>query len=135
MSAARYLIDTSALFTIHRSEYREQWADAVSAGLITLCPVVELEFLYSARSLSDRLRLQRLLAATYPWQSMPDRVFARATEVQQLLTERGQHRSADAIDLLIAATAESARLVVLTADADFRAVAGVTGQPIRFISD
>lgn len=96
--------------------------------------MVELEFLYSARSLSDRLHLQRLLVATYPWQSMPDRVFERAAEVQQLLTERSQHRSAGAIDLLIAATAELARLVVLTADADFGVVAGVTGQRVRFIS-
>ena len=33
----------------------QAWADQLAAGVIAVCPLVELEFLYSARSLADRL--------------------------------------------------------------------------------
>jgi predicted nuclease of predicted toxin-antitoxin system len=59
----------------------------------------------------------------------------RADEVQQALTERGQHRSAGPVDLLIAATAERQRLILLTDDKDFEVVASVTGQPVRRVGD
>lgn len=48
MSAARFLIDTSDLFRILQKEHREAWGDFIAAGVIAVCPVVELEFLYSA---------------------------------------------------------------------------------------
>ena len=54
---------------------------------------------------------------------MHDRVFERAGEVQQMLTETGTHRSAVAADLLIAATAERERLIMLCDDHDYLAVA------------
>jgi predicted nucleic acid-binding protein len=66
---------------------------------------------------------------------MDDRGFERAAEVQQRLTESGQHRSAGPFDLLIAATAERARLVILCDDHDYRIVATVTGQAVRFVTD
>ena len=55
---------------------------------------------------------------------MPDRAYERAGEVQQMLTERGMHRSAGPVDLLIAATAERERLMVLCEDRDFRSLRG-----------
>ena len=55
MSVARFLIDTSGLARILQKEHRAAWVDFLSAGVIAVCPVVELEFLYSARSLADRL--------------------------------------------------------------------------------
>jgi predicted nucleic acid-binding protein len=58
---------------------------------------------------------------------MPDGVFARATDVQALLTDRGTHRSASAIDMLVAATAELTRLTLLDCDRDYDQIA--TGQP------
>jgi predicted nucleic acid-binding protein len=69
--------------------------------------------LYSARSLADRLEEQRLLRDLFGRVAMPDRVYDRAGEIQQRLTETGQHRSAAPVDLLIAATAERERLMVL----------------------
>ncbi len=48
-----------------------------------------------------------------------------------MLTEAGTHRSAGPIDLLIAATAERERLVVLCDDHDYQTVARVTGQPVK----
>ena len=66
---------------------------------------------------------------------MSDRAWKRADEVQQALTERGQRRSAGPVDLLIAATAEHQRLILLTDDKDFEVVASVTGQPVRRVVD
>lgn len=135
MTAARYLIDTSGLFRILQAQYRPGWSEVVAAGLVAVCPVVELEFLYSARSLADRLQKRELLRQVFAWVPMSDHAYQRAEEVQQNLTEQGQHRSAGAIDLLVAATAERAGLIVLCDDRDFEVVARVTGQPVRRVID
>lgn len=135
MSAALYLIDTSALFRIFAADIRDKWSDAVAAGVIAVCPIVELEFLYSARSLADRLEKQQLMRDLFRWVPMHEGGFERATEVQQRLTESGQHRSAGAVDLLIAATAEHERLVILCDDHDYQTVARVTGQAVRFVME
>jgi len=135
VSPALYLIDTSGLFRILQSEPRQAWSDQLAAGVIAICPIVELEFLYSARSLADRLEKQRLMRDLFGWVSMHEGAYERAEEVQQLLTETGTHRSAGPVDLLIAATAERERLTVLCDDRDFQTVAAVTGQPVRLLTD
>jgi predicted nucleic acid-binding protein len=134
VSVARFLIDTSGLARIMQKEHRAVWADFLSAGVIAVCPVVELEFLYSARSLADRLDKQRLLREVFAWVPMADRAFERAEEIQEALTRRGEHRSAGEADLLIAATAERHQLIVLAEGRDFETIAAVTGQPLRRIT-
>jgi predicted nucleic acid-binding protein len=135
VSPALYLIDTSALFRIFDGDIRDAWSDVIGAGVIAVCAVVELEFLYSARSLADRLEKQQLMRDLFGWVPMHEGAYERASEVQQWLTEKGQHRSAGAVDLLIAATAEHERLVILSDDRDYRTVAAVTGQAVRFVTD
>jgi predicted nucleic acid-binding protein len=135
MSPALYLIDTSGLFRILQAEHREAWMDQMTAGVIATCPLVELEFLYSARSRVDRTEKRRMMEAVFGWVPMSDGAWERADEVQQALTERGQHRSAGPVDLLIAATAEEHRLILLCDDRDFEIVATVTGQPVRRVID
>jgi len=135
MSPALYLIDTSGVFRILQSELRKAWSDQLTAGVIATCSIVELEFLYSARSLADRLEKQRLMRDLFGWVSMHDGAYQRASEVQQLLTEVGAHRSAGPVDLLIAATAERERLTVLCDDHDYQTVATVTGQPVKLVTD
>jgi predicted nucleic acid-binding protein len=130
-----YLIDTSGVFRILQGELRKAWSDQLSAGVIAICPIVELEFLYSARSLADRLEKQRLIRDLFGWVAMPEGAYERAGEVQQLLTESGAHRSAGPVDLLIAATAERERLTVLCDDHDFQTVAAVTGQSVKLVTD
>jgi predicted nucleic acid-binding protein len=130
-----YLIDTSGIFRILQSETRKAWSDQLTAGVIAIYPIVELEFLYSARSLADRLEKRRLMRDLFGWVPMHDRAYERASEVQQLLTQTGGHRSAGAADLLIAATAEHERLIVLTDDRDFQTIAAVTGQPVKIVTD
>ncbi len=50
-----------------------------------------------------------------------------------LLAERGEHRSVPIADLLIAAAAAAAGLVVLHYDRDYERIAEVTGQPVEWI--
>jgi hypothetical protein len=135
VSPALYLIDTSGLFRILQEQHRQAWMDQMTAGVIATCPLVELEFLYSARSRADRTEKRRMLEAVFGWVPMSDGAWERADEVQQALTERGQHRSAGPVDLLIAATAEQQRLILLCDDRDFEVVATVTGQPVRRVTD
>jgi len=135
VNPALYLIDTSGLFRILQDKLRQAWADQLAAGVIATCPVVELEFLYSARSLADRLEKRRLLREVFGRVALSDRAYQRADEVQQLLTETARHRSAGPVDLLIAATAERAGLIVLGDDRDFQTVASVTGQPVKLVAD
>jgi predicted nucleic acid-binding protein len=75
-----------------------------------------------------------MLEAVFGWVPMSEGAYERADEVQQALTETGRHRSAGPVDLLIAATAERERLIVLTDDRDFEVVASVTGQPVRRVT-
>jgi predicted nucleic acid-binding protein len=135
VTPALYLIDTSGLFRIFQPALRGAWSEQLTAGVIAVCPLVELEFLYSARSLVDRLDKQRLMHDLFGWIPMHEGAFERAQHVQQLLTENGTHRSAGAVDLLVAATAEHERLTVLCDDRDYLAVAAVTGQSVRLVTD
>ncbi|HEX7744947.1 MAG TPA: PIN domain nuclease [Micromonosporaceae bacterium] len=135
MNLADYLIDTSALVRLLReSSIRARWEQAVAAGLVALCPLTELEFLYSARSAADRRWLQTRLRDAYIWMEMPDRIYRRAAEVQAELTAQGTHRSAGPVDLLVAATAEAHQLTLLHYDRDFDQIARVTGQPMRWLA-
>jgi predicted nucleic acid-binding protein len=135
VTPALYLIDTSGLFRILQAQLRKAWSDQLAAGVIAVCPIVELEFLYSARSLADRLEKQRLMTDLFGWVSMHDGAYERAQDVQQMLTEIGAHRSAGAVDLLIAATAERERLTVLCDDHGYLTIARVTGQPVKLVGD
>jgi hypothetical protein len=69
----------------------------------------------------------------FPRVAVTAAVCERALAVQGLLAGRGQHRAASIPDLLVAAAAEAAGLVVLHYDADFDALAAVTGQPVQWV--
>lgn len=135
MSIAQFLVDTSALVRILRDEaVRTRWEQQITAGTIAVCPIVELEVLYTARSKAERDERLELLRAAFAWVLMPDRVFDRAARVQAALTDLGAHRSAGAVDLLIAATAELHGLSLLHYDRDFEQLARVTGQRTQWLA-
>ncbi len=64
---------------------------------------------------------------------MDQKVLDRAVDVQDVLATRSRHRDAKLADLLIAAAAEAAGLVVLHYDRDFELIADVTGQPVEWV--
>lgn len=135
MSPARFLLDTSALVRLLRDQaVRGRWEQQIAAGLVAVCPLIELELLYTARSATHRAELQELIAAAFAWVPMPDRVFTRAAEVQDVLTQQGQHRSAGAVDLLVAAAAELNSLTLLHYDRDFDQVARASDQAAVWIA-
>ncbi|MFJ3654426.1 PIN domain nuclease [Streptomyces nigra] len=132
MSVPDYLIDTSALARMLLRHTTEEWEQRMAAGLVALCDLTELELLYSARWAKDREALQERLNQ-FAWCPMPDGIYRRARVVQRELTVKGEHRSAGAIDLLVAAAAEEAGLTLLHHDRDFETIARTTGQPIHMI--
>jgi predicted nucleic acid-binding protein len=135
MTAARFLVDTSAVVRIVREpDVRERWQPQITAGVLGMCPITELELLYSARSKVDRDELLELLTTTFAWVAIPERVFGRAAEVQAAMTARGTHRSAGVVDLLLAATAELGDLALVHYDHDFDAIAAITGQAAVWVA-
>jgi predicted nucleic acid-binding protein len=135
VSLARFLTDTSALVRILRDEtVRARWEPQITTGLVAVCPIIELEVLYSARSKANRGELLDLLRSAFGWVLMPDRVFDRASEIQAALTDLGAHRSAGAVDLLIAATAELHSLTLVHYDRDFDQIVRVTGQRAQWLA-
>jgi predicted nucleic acid-binding protein len=135
MTTAQFLIDTSALVRLLRdSGVRVRWQPQITAGVIGLCPVTELEMLHGARSKAEREEWLELLTSAFTWVGVPDRVYVRASEVQVAMTARGTHRSAGAIDLLLAATAELNGLTLIHYDHDFDEIVKVTGQPAVWLA-
>jgi predicted nucleic acid-binding protein len=135
MTSLSHLIDTSALTRLLiNADARERWLKHLAEGVIAYCDITELEFLYSAQSLADRLAKQELMDQLLCWVPAPDTVHQRARRVQQLLTEKGKHRSAGPVDLMLAATAELSGLTLLHYDRDFVTIAEITGQPTAWLA-
>lgn len=133
MSAAQFLIDTSALARFLRADAEQYgWDQAATAGLIATCPITELEFFYSVRSTEDRALGIEDMRLLFGWVPVDDRAYDRAWRVQELLTQRGQHCSAGPVDLVVAATAELRGLTLLHRDRDFECIAAVTGQALKW---
>lgn len=71
------------------------------------------------------------MRSVFGWVPVDDRAFDRAWRVRELLTRKGQHRSAGSVDLLVAATAELRGPALLHRDRDFECIAAITGQPVQ----
>ena len=100
-------------------------------GLVATTPIIDLEILYSARSLADYesiLSERRALPSYLLTEASTDRAF----EVQHRLARLGRHR-VSLPDLLIAAVAEVNDLTVIHYDADYDLIAEVTRQPCEWV--
>jgi predicted nucleic acid-binding protein len=127
-----WLIDKSALVRLAASPDAAEWASRIERGLLRISTVTRLEVGYSARSgreLRAGLRLPPL--ASMPVEYLTPVIEDRAVEVLALLADRGQHRAPSLPDLIIAAIAELAGLIVLHLDKDFEIIADITGQPVE----
>ena len=127
-----WLIDKSALVRLAQSAGAVEWASRIERGLVRISTVTRLEVGFSARTADDlRSGFARPPLATMPTEYLTPVIEDRAVEVQAALADRGQHRGPSIPDLLIAATAEVARLTVLHLDRDFELIADITGQPVE----
>jgi len=96
------------------------------AGALFICPVGELEQLYSARSASDYDHLKDELHASFDIVAAPPDVVDRALRLQQdLAHHHGMWHRTPIPDLLIAETAMHHGLGVVHVDGDFDRIAEV----------
>ncbi len=129
----RYLADKSALTRrATRPQVREIVEPLLLAGQIATCGIVDLELLFSATSPAVYSELALALRAL-PRVPVTEAVIDRALAVQALLAKASQHRAVPLPDLLVAACAETAGLIVLHYDADFERIAAITGQPVQWV--
>ncbi|WP_028647235.1 PIN domain nuclease [Nocardiopsis sp. CNT312] len=135
MTPASYLADTSALARIlaKPAEY-EHWNQAMVHGVVAVCPLTELELLFSARSQPHRAELATLFNRLLLPIDLDDRDYRRAWQIQELLTSQGEHRSAGPVDLVVAACAELRGLTLVHCDGDFETIARLTGQGTHRVS-
>lgn len=119
-----YLLDTSGLVRmLSDTTLQTAWYDTVCAGAVGSCYPQRAEFLFSARTGAEYDEIVEMFTDLYPDVSVPKNAGRWIGAVQQRMSRAGQHRSASAVDLIIAATAAHHGLTVLHDDADYRTVA------------
>jgi predicted nucleic acid-binding protein len=130
----RYLLDKSAAYRTHLPAVRARLEPLMQRGLLARCGLTDLEYGVSARSRADHRDLGVARRDALEYLTTPDRVWDRAWEVQEALTEQGMHRSVKVPDLIIAAVTEHHGVAVLHYDRDFDRIASVTGQPVEWVA-
>lgn len=127
-----WLIDKSAYARLGRSPDDQTWAGRIDRGLVRITTLTRLELGHSARTAADwKAELDVPPLAAMPVQYLTPAIEDRAVEVQLLLADRGQHRAPSIPDLMVAATAELAGLIVLHFDKEFDLITEVTGQQVE----
>lgn len=102
----------------------EWFNDQVAVGRVLVCDLVVLELTRlapneaRARGVAERLDAFKSVP-------MPAAIWARAREVQLLLTPEGNHRRVPPADLLLAAAAEDAGVSLVHYDRDYERIAAV----------
>lgn len=124
MAVAGWLIDKSAAARIGDPAVGTHLAEL--AGSLYICPIGELEQLYSARSATEYDVWRDKLRAGYEVVRAPEDVLERALALQRdLAHHHGMWHRVAIPDLLIAETALHHRLGVVHVDADFDRIAEV----------
>lgn len=126
-----HLIDTSVLKRLGTAVVRNRVEQMALRGELATVSISELEVGFSARTATEWDDLVGSLNAFHRMATTREHV-SRALQVQRLLAARSQP-GRKLPDLLIAAAAEQAQLIVLHYDADFDRIAAVTGQPCEWV--
>ena len=127
-----YLGDTSALARRGQSLVANRLVPLLESGLVARCTPTDLEAGFCSASPASH-RAMRKERSAWPFVEMTQQILDRAVAVQDALAARSQQRGAKIADLLIAAAAEVAGLVVLHYDHDFDLIAEITGQRTEWI--
>lgn len=131
--ALTHLVDTSVLTRLGEPTVRAALESLAAVGRVGRSGISDLEVGYSARSAREWDDLQTALSAFELVETEASHM-KRARQVQRMLAGRSQ-RGRKVPDLLVAATAEEAGLIVLHYDADFDRIAAVTGQKCEWVAD
>lgn len=129
------LADSSAWGKLHALDPTTEAAfmEQVRDGRIATCDHVIGEVLFSTRGHAEMVKTRANMTGL-PYCPTRTTEYRRAFDVMQALAARGRHRQATFADCLIAAAAESAGVGLVHYDADFGAIASVTGQPTRALA-
>ena len=130
--ALTHLVDTSVLTRLAELSVRSALEPLANVGRVGRSDISDLEVGYSARSAREWDALQGAMSA-FGLVETDARHVQRARQVQRMLAGRSQ-RGRKVPDLLVAAAAEDAGLVVLHYDADFDRIAAVTGQKCEWVA-
>lgn len=127
-----WLIDKSALVRLGRAVDAQAWATLIDRGRVRLATVTRLEVGNSARDAEGlRRQLVQPPLTAMPVEYTTPAIEDRAVAVQLQLADIGHHRAPSVPDLIVAATAELAGLIVLHVDKDVELIARMTGQPVE----
>ena len=129
--ALTHLVDTSVLTRLGAPSVRSVVEPLAAGGRLGRTGISDLEVGYSARNLREWDGFQRALEA-FSLVETEARHMKRARQVQRLLAGRSQS-GRKIPDLLVAAAAEDAGLVVLHYDADFDRISTATGQKCEWV--
>jgi hypothetical protein len=129
--AITHLVDTSVLTRLAEPAVRSAIEPLAAVGHVGRSGISDLEVGYSARNLREWDALQQALQV-FGLVETEVRHLKRARQVQRMLAGRSQQRR-KIPDLLVAATAEDAGLILLHYEADFDRIAAVTGQRCEWV--
>jgi predicted nucleic acid-binding protein len=110
-----------------RFPHLAEWFNAtVAAGRVLVCDLVVLEL---TRLAPNAQRAQEVAERLDRFESLPMSadIWSRAREAQLALAASGDHRRVPPADLLLAATAEEAGVVLVHYDRDYERIAAVRG--------
>jgi predicted nucleic acid-binding protein len=134
VAVAGWLLDKSA--AARADSPRVESELEAMAGSLFVCPVGELEQLYSARSAADYDALKSDLRASFEIVAAPPDVLERALRLQRdLAHHHGMWHRTPIPDLLIAETALHHGLGVVHVDGDFERIAEVRPLTVRRLMD
>ena len=127
-----HLADTSVLIRLHHDDVAVRAESMFISGRIATCAIVDLEVLRGAQTAHEheQIRLERQFLPRAP---ITEAGMERAVGIQGLLAAHGQHRDIPMRDLMVAAIAEQAGLVLLHYHPPFDIIAAVTLQPTEWV--
>lgn len=130
MAVRGWLLDKSAAARGGQPGVAESLAEL--AGSLFICPIGQLEQLYSARSALDYETLEAELMKGFEIVAAPPDIFDRALELQRdLAHHHGMWHRTPIPDLLIACTAIHHDLGVVHVDRDFERIAEIRPLVVR----
>jgi hypothetical protein len=129
--ALTHLLDTSVVSRLSAPTVRSVIEPLVQEGRIGRAGITDLEVGFGSRNAREWDQDMADLSVLDLVETTVDHM-RRARQVQRLLASRSQ-RGRKVPDLLIAAAAEEAGLVLLHYDADFDQIARVTGQICEWV--
>lgn len=133
MADPRYLVDTSVLARAPQASVGDRLLVLALSGRLWTCRLIDMEVAYASRAKDVHGVIAERRAL--PEAPINTTVLDRALEVAGLLADANVHRGAKPVDLVIAASAEAAHLVVLHYDDDYDRIAMVTGQPTEWVAE